>query len=156
RALFGAYWEKFVIDDDMNFNYLDVPQCSPANLAIALNGGPDCLSAVGPLPGSNASAPGLRENMHNAFGNDVQRGYRQYAFFASLDLDIVPKVLTLTLGTRRYHYDEFEEGSVWQTETSSSVIVNHANGACTAKGLCGFPVNLSKSESGLRSRANLT
>ena len=115
RALVGAYWEKFVINDDMNFNYLGIPQCSAANLSIALAGGADCLSAVGPLPGTHASDPGLRENMNNAFGDDVQRGYKQYAFFASVDFDIFPKVLTVTAGTRRYHYDEFEEGSVWYT-----------------------------------------
>ena len=156
RALVGAYWEKFVIDDEQNFNYLGIPQCSAANLAIALAGGPDCLSAVGPLPGTLASNPGLRENMDNAFGNDVQRGYKQYAFFASVDFDILPKVVTLTVGTRRYHYDEFEEGSVWYSETSNPLIVDHLNGACTATGACGFPVSLSKSEGGFRSRANLT
>jgi len=157
RALVGAYWEKFVINDDMNFNYLGIPQCSEANLAIALAGGPDCLSAVGPLPGTHASNPGLRENMNNAFGEDVQRGYKQYAFFASVDFDIVPKILTLTAGTRFYHYDEFEEGSVWYTETDNPRIVNHPNGACTTDGTsCGFPINLAKKESGFRSRANLT
>jgi outer membrane receptor protein involved in Fe transport len=156
RAVVGAYWEKFVINDDMNFNYLGIPQCSAGNLAIALAGGADCLSAVGPLPGTQASNPGLRENMGNAFGHDVQRGYKQYAFFASADFDIVPKVLTLTVGTRGYHYDEFEEGSVWYSETSNKLILDHLNGACTAKGKCGSPINLSKSESGLRSRASLT
>ena len=156
RALLGAYWEKFVINDDQNFNYLGIPQCSPENLAIALAGGPDCLSAVGPLPGTQASNPGLRENMGDAFGDDVQRGYKQYAVFASVDFDLVPEVLTLTGGTRRYHYDEFEEGSVWYTETGTSLILNHPNGACTARSQCGIPVNLSKSESGFRSRANLT
>ena len=156
RALVGAYWEKFVIDDEQNFNYLGIPQCSATNLAIALAGGPDCLSAIGPLPGTHASNPGLREDMGNAFGHDVQRGYKQYAFFASVDFDLLPKVVTLTVGTRRYHYDEFEEGSVWSSETGTSLILDHLNGACTAKGLCGYPINLSKSESGFRSRANLT
>jgi outer membrane receptor protein involved in Fe transport len=160
RALLGAYWEKFVIDDNMNFNYLAIPQCSPANLAVALAGGPDCLSAVGPLPGVYASDPSLRENMNNSFGQDVQRGYRQYAFFASVDFDLVPKVLTLSGGTRRYHYDEFEHGSEWYSlTTSNGLIVDHPNGACTAlgvAGLCGFPINLDKNESGLSSRANLT
>ena len=158
RALVGAYWEKFVINDDMNFNYLGIPQCSSTNLAIALAGGADCLSAVGPLPGTHASNPGLRENMNNAFGDDVQRGYKQYAFFTSVDFDIIPKVLTVTAGTRRYHYDEFEEGSLWDTvpSTPSALIVDHPNGACTLAGMCGFPINLSKKESGFRSRANLT
>jgi iron complex outermembrane recepter protein len=156
RALVGAYWEKFVIDDNMNFDYLGIPQCSAANLAIALAGGADCLAAVGPAPGASASDPGLRENMNDAFGQDVQRGYKQYAFFASVDFDILPKVLTVTLGTRRYHYDEFEEGSVWFSATNSKLIVDHPNGACTAAGGCGVPIYLAKSEGGFRSRANLT
>ena len=156
RALVGAYWEKFVIDDQMNWNYLTIPQCDPTNLATAAAGGPDCLSAVGPVPGSWAGDPSLRDNMNNAFGEDVQRGYKQLAFFASVDFDIIPKVLTVTAGTRHYHYDEFESGSVWNSATTSSLIVNHANGACTAAGACGFPINLAKSESGFRNRASLT
>ena len=160
RALVGAYWEKFVIDDQMNFNYLTIPQCDPANLANAQAGGPDCLSAVGPVPGAWASDPSLRENMNNAFGGDVQRGYKQLAFFASVDFDIIPKVLTVTAGTRHYHYDEFEAGSVWYSQdTTKGLIVNHPNGACTADVAdmaCGYPISLSKSESGFRSRASLT
>jgi iron complex outermembrane recepter protein len=156
RGLVGAYWEKFVVDDAMDFNFLGIPQCSAANLANVLAGGADCLSALGPFPGAYASHPGLREGMNNAFGEDVQRGYRQTAFFASIDFDIVPTKLTLSAGTRHYHYDEFEEGSVWQSATTSSLIVNHLNGSCTSARSCGFPINLSKSESGFRSRANLT
>jgi iron complex outermembrane receptor protein len=160
RALVGAYWEKLVIDDNMNFNYLSIPQCSPANLTVALAGGADCLSAVGPLPGLYASDPSLRENTNNAFGEDVQRGYRQYAFFASVDFDLIPKALTLSGGTRRYHYDEFEHGSEWLSETTSGFpigyVVDHPNGACTAAGFCGFPLNLDKSEGGFSSRANLS
>jgi len=140
----------------MNWNYLNIPQCDPTNLATAHARGPDCLSAGGPVPGSWASDPSLRENMNNAFGEDVQRGYKQLAFFASVDFDIIPKVLTVTAGTRHYHYDEFEAGSVWYTATTSSLIVNHPNGACTATGACGTPIDLAKSESGFRSRASLT
>jgi iron complex outermembrane recepter protein len=156
RGLFGAYWEKFVIDDQMNFNYLPVPQCDAANLATALGGGPDCLSAVGPLPGSFASDPGLRENSNTAFGEDAQRGYKQTALFVSADYDIIPKVLTITGGTRYFHYDEFETGSEFYSETSNPLILNHPNGACTAAGGCGFGMNLNKTESGFRSRGNLT
>ena len=157
RGLFGAYWEKFTIYDNMNFNYLGIPQCDSTNLAIALGGGPDCLSAVGPTPNSFASDPGLRLNSNTAFGEDDQRGYKQTAVFASVDFDLIPKVLTLTGGTRWYHYDEFEYGSEYYSEsTSTGLVVDHANGVCTAAGLCGFPINLSKKESGFRSRGNLT
>ncbi|MGH9643587.1 MAG: TonB-dependent receptor plug domain-containing protein, partial [Terriglobales bacterium] len=156
RALVGAFWEKFVINDQMNWNYLAIPQCNPANLGIALAGGADCLSAVGPLPGTQVSDPSLRENTNNAFGEDMQRGYKQYAFFASVDFDIIPKMVTVTAGTRRYHYDEFEEGSVWYSGIDNQLIVDHPNGACTAAGGCGYPIGLAKSESGFRSRASLT
>src|SRR5271167_4819175 len=44
RGLIGAFYEDFKIYDQMNFNYLPIPQCSPANLAISAAGGPDCLS----------------------------------------------------------------------------------------------------------------
>jgi iron complex outermembrane receptor protein len=156
RGLLGAFWEEFKIYDQMNFNYLPIPQCGAANLAIALGGGPDCLSAVGPVPGYFATNPGLRLNSNTAFGEDVLRGYRQAAFFVSADFDIIPKVLTLTGGTRWFHYSEFEEGSEFYSESSSPLILSHPNGACTAAGACGFGINLRKSETGTRSRGNLT
>ena len=52
-----------------------------------------------------------RANDNIAFGEDVQRGYKQYAFFGSFDFDLIPKVLTLTAGTRYYNYNEHETGS---------------------------------------------
>src|SRR6202021_3034098 len=133
--------------------YLSIPQCNWANLAVAQNGGPDCVSAVGPIPGNFATDPGLRENSNTSFGEDTERGYRQTAFFTSVDFDLIPKVLTLTGGTRYYHYDEFERGSEFVTSTAAN---NVPNGACTAAGGCGFGLNLNKTESGFRLRGNLT
>jgi iron complex outermembrane recepter protein len=160
RGLVGAFWEKFVIDDQMNFNYLGIPQCSPQNLSTTTPNGPYCLSAVGPVPlqyGARATDPSLRENTDTAFGEDAQRGYKQTAFFASIDFDLIPKTLTLTGGGRWYHYDEFEEGSEFYTESSSQpLLINHANGSCTNAGACGFPINLAKTETGTRWRGDLT
>jgi outer membrane receptor protein involved in Fe transport len=154
RGVFGAFWEEFIIKDQMNFNYLSIPQCDAANLAISQAGGPDCVSAVGPIPGNYATDPSLRENSDTAFGEDVKRGYRQTAFFTSIDFDLIPKVLTLTGGTRYFHYDEFEQGSEFYSESSPAL--NVPNGACVASGGCGFGINLNKKESGFRSRGNLT
>jgi iron complex outermembrane recepter protein len=151
RGLAGAYWEKFVIYDDMNFNYMPMPQCSPQNLAISLAGGPDCVTTVTTIPGYFAWHPGYRTNTNTAFGEDVLRGYRQTAFFGSIDIDIIPKVLTITGGTRHYKYDEFEHGSEYYSATST--VLNVPNGTCTH---CGFGINLNKSESGFKSRANIT
>ena len=183
RGLLGAYWEKFNIKDDMNFNYMPIAQCTPANLAISLAGGPDCAEAVGPVPGYYATDPSLREGTNTAFGEDVQRGYKQLAFFGSFDFDILPKVLTATYGIRHFHYDEYEEGSEYFSATSS--ILNVPNGTpyggkfanpggptattCpgatpknyVAGGLCpgaayGFGMNLHKSENGNKQRFNLS
>jgi len=170
RGLAGFFWEKFVIDDDMNFNYLSIPQCNTqAQVTAGLAGtGPDCLSAVGPIPGTYSSNGGLRTDINDAFGEDEQRGYKQRAFFASVDFDLIPKVLTLTGGGRVYHYDEWEHGSEWYSESTSGasaagiapgtgLILDHLNGACTnTPGYCGFPMDLDKSESGSRWRGNLT
>ncbi len=156
RGTFGAYWEEFVIHDDMDFDYLTIPQCSAANLAISAAGGPDCLSAVGPVPGTYANNPGIRLNSNTAFGEDDERGYRQAAAFTSVDFDIIPKVLTVTGGTRYFHYDEFERGSEYYSESTSPLIYNHANGSCTLGGGCGFGINLNKKEHGFKSRGNIT
>jgi outer membrane receptor protein involved in Fe transport len=156
RGLAGFYWEKFIIDDNMNFNYLGVPECTAANLAIEQAGGPDCVTAVGPLPGTYASDPSLRTDANTAFGEDDQRGYRQKAGFVSVDFDLIPKVLTLTGGVRFYHYDEFEHGSEYATERKTPSVVDTLDGTCTAAGGCGFPMDLDKSEGGHRFRGNLT
>jgi outer membrane receptor protein involved in Fe transport len=159
RGIVGAFWEKFVIFDQMDWHYMRIPQCGPTGsetLTAALAGGPACLSAVGPVPGFFANDPSLRENV--PFGVDDQRGYKQLAFFGSVDLDLVPKVLTLTAGARHYNYDDFEYGSLFYSETTNPLILNHPNGACTnaGGGACGIPINLSRSESGFVGRANLT
>jgi outer membrane receptor protein involved in Fe transport len=183
RATVGAFYERFVIKDDMNFNYQGMPQCSPQNLAISIAGGPDCVEAVGPVPGFYAMDPTLRLDSNTAFGEDVYRGYKQTAFFGSFDFDLIPKVLTATAGIRHYKYDEFEEGSEYYSATST--ILNVPNGTpfggtyanpkgplattCTgatpagyvAGSPCpgaayGFGINLHKSESGNKYRGNLT
>ncbi len=163
RALVGAFRETFTIYDNMNFNYMGVPQCTPANLAIALAPwnldpnagpivppGPDCIAAPGPIPGFFANDPSLRENAGTAFGEDVRRGYKQDAFFGSVDFDLIPKVLTATVGARHYKYDEFEEGSEYYSASSS--LLNVPNNSIRQ----GFGINLHKSESGTKYRGNVT
>ena len=153
RGLLGGFWEDFIIKDQMNFNYLAIPQCDATNLAASLAGGPDCVSAVGPIPGNYATDPSLRTDSNTAFGEDVKRGYRQTAVFTSVDVDLIPKVLTITGGTRYFHYDEFEQGSEFYTSTAAN---NLANGACITTGGCGFGINLNKEEHGFKSRGNIT
>jgi outer membrane receptor protein involved in Fe transport len=152
RGIVGAYWEDFEILDNMNFLYKNIPSCTPANLSVALGGGTPCAANVGPAAGSTASTPGVR-NDNVAFGEDVQRGYKQTAAFGSLDFDIIPKVLTVTAGTRYYHYSEFETGSKYTTPVGCT---NIANGLCTAGETNINAENENTTFSGFKSRANVT
>jgi outer membrane receptor protein involved in Fe transport len=148
RGLLGAYWEDFQIKDDMNFMQKTIPSCTPENLAAALAGGPICLGNVTPVQA--AIDPTTRGDTTN-FGEDLQRGYKQTAFFASADFDIIPKVLTVTGGTRYFRYVEQEVGSQYGT---GSHCVNVANGDCLAT-----PINYSDHHgtfSGFKSRGNIT
>ncbi|MBV8085277.1 MAG: TonB-dependent receptor, partial [Chloroflexi bacterium] len=130
RGIAGAFYEKFRIFDTMDFNYKTVPACREGNnLAVALAGGAPCFGNDEPFPGSTTNQPGPRPDM-TGFGEEVQRGYDQTALFGSVDYDILPTV-TLTAGTRYYHYKEDETGSVYST-----------NGACVNVLLCGHNTNI--------------
>ena len=150
RALAGAFYEDFKIYDDMNFNYKTIPSCTPANLAASNAGGDPCVGNVGTAVGSTAIHPGIRGDS-TAFGEDLQRGYKQTAFFGSFDYDLIPKVLTVTGGTRWYHYEEFETGSEYSTGTSCA---NVPNGCPSGKNL--DAIGLRKNYNGFRSRGNLS
>lgn len=152
RGIVGAYWEDFQIQDVMNFLYKTIPSCTPANLTAALAGGAPCAANVKTAPGSTATDPGIR-NDNTAFGEDAQRGYKQTAFFTSIDYDLIPKVLTITGGTRWYRYTESETGSVYATTTGC---VNVPNGQCTSGETNIDAENLHVTYHGFRSRGNLT
>jgi hypothetical protein len=57
-----------------------------------------------------ANNPSIRSS-NDGFFDDVTRGYYQRAAFASVDFDIIPTTLTLTVGTRYYRFDNFHLGS---------------------------------------------
>jgi iron complex outermembrane receptor protein len=123
RGILGAYYENFKIKDDMNFYYKNIPGCNAQNLPIALAGGPVCIGDTGPLPGTTATDPSPR-NDHTAFGEDIHRGYGQTAFFGSVDFDVIPKTLTVTLGTRWYHYTDYELGSNYKSFTDCTNVAS--------------------------------
>ncbi len=152
RAIGGAFFESFRIYDVMNFDYKTSPACNPANLATALAGGPACVADVRTAPGSTANEPGIRGDT-TAFGEDTQRGYDQTAFFGSVDYDIIPKVLTITGGTRYYQYKEFEVGSQYGTNTSC---LDVPNGQC-GSGLVNIDAAKDRSiYTGFKNRASLS
>jgi iron complex outermembrane receptor protein len=102
RGIAGLYYEQFVIVDDTEWLYKTVPTCSPTLVA-------NCFNNVAPLPGAFSSRPGERGD-NTAFIDNFQRTIDQKAVFGSVDFDIIPKALTLTLGTRYYRFNEKQIG----------------------------------------------
>ena len=100
RGTVGVYWEDYKILDQTQWTYVTVPTCSPTGPNV------DCFLPLKPWPGSPAFTP----NPPTGFFDDVERGYKQLAEFASLDIDLIPNTLTLTGGIRHFKYDDKESG----------------------------------------------
>jgi outer membrane receptor protein involved in Fe transport len=131
RAIVGGFHEVFHIYDIMNFEYKTIPPCNAGNLAIAQAGGQACAANIKPFTGADVNDPSVRDD-NAGFGEDVKRGYTQFAFFGSVDFDVIPEVLTITGGTRYYHYNEYEVGSQYAERTPSCL--NVPNGQCGPNG----------------------
>ena len=145
RGIVGAFWEDLRIYDELNWLYKTLPPCT-ATVTFG------CLTNVGPAVGSSVNNPATVRGDNVGFFNDVQRGYKQRAFFTSLDFDIVPKVLTVTAGTRYYHFDNDEKGAVTGSffcyEAGLAPCLNYATNVDAE--------NLQTTYKGFKSRANLT
>ena len=102
-------------------------------------------------PGHEREQPGTR-NDNTAFFNDVQRGYQQTAFFTSVDFDIIPKVLTVTAGTRYYDSPTTEKGSV----VGSFGCYEAGPAPCYASATNIDAENLHTVYKGVKSRGNVT
>ena len=114
RAIFGGYYESLKIQDNQDWDYRTVPACDATLTAAQLQAGKfDCVGAITPSPFATLNVKGVR-GPAVAFGEDTQRGFKQYAAFGSVDFDILSN-LTITAGTRYYNYKEFETGSVYGT-----------------------------------------
>jgi iron complex outermembrane recepter protein len=144
RGIVGAFYEKVKIEDQLNWGYKTLPACTDAVTV-------GCLTQVGTAPGSTVTNPGIR-NDNVAFFNDVTRGYNQTAFFTSVDFDIIPKVLTVTGGTRYFKFDNFEKGSV----VGSFGCYEAGPAPCLASATNIDDEHLENSQKGFRSRANVT
>lgn len=152
RGIFGVFWEDFKIADNTLWNYKTIPTC-------VTGGTPLCFQNVQPVTGSAVGDPSPR-NDNVAFFEDTARTYRQTAFYGSLDFDLIPKVLTLTAGTRHYNYRMGFGG----TKVSSFGCFNYAavapSGPCTnfaySYGWTPSDPGRTSSYSGFKSRFSLT
>ena len=146
RAIAGLFWEDNKLWDQGGWNYKNVPSCTDT-----LTTG--CFADIGTAPGATVQNPGVKP-APLSFYQDQQRETKQTAFFLSADYDIIPKVLTLTAGTRHFKFDNSAVGSV-----SGSFYCFEA--AVTPTGCLGTNYNLNAqnlhdTESGFKSRGNLT
>jgi len=94
RGIGGLFYEKYQIHENTDWFYGTSPNFVPLQ----------------PPPGATTTNPNVRP-FGDAFYDDITRGYNQKAIFLSGDFDIIPKTLTLTLGTRYYDITDFELGS---------------------------------------------
>lgn len=144
RGLVGLYYEKWITTQDTNWYYETSPNFVP----------------IGPPAGATVLDPSVRPQ-GDAYFDDITYGYTQKAAFFSTDIDIVPKKLTLTLGTRWYDMVDFEYGA--NVGSFGCEIYGPYDGDVPSYP-CGLPQsngtnlnekNLYKSYVGTRSRVNL-
>jgi iron complex outermembrane receptor protein len=134
RAIGGIFWEDFKIQTSQNFLYANSEAGFPP---------------LTPVPGVTIFDPGSRV-AGTAFLSDITRGYQQKAIFGELAFDIVPHSLTLTVGTRFYHFDNIDRGQ------SDSVYGCRNVNPCAPPAGTFSPFNFTRVNSGHKSRVNLS
>jgi iron complex outermembrane receptor protein len=148
RGTIGVYWENYKIVDQTQWSYVTVPVCSPTGLNV------NCYLPIQPWPGS----PPFTPLPPTGFFDDVERGYKQLAEFASLDIDLIPNTLTLTGGIRHFKYDDKESGGAVGSFYCKQFTPTTYFGPCLAP--FGFNVSTRNpnrsTPSGNRARANLS
>ncbi len=72
-----------------------------------------------------SSNPGVQGD-HVSFYQDTVRETKQTAAFASLDYDLIPKVLTITAGTRHFRFQNSSKGSVCRPSAASKRVSRRA------------------------------
>jgi len=172
RGIGGLFYENYQIQEQVDWFYLSALSffhpIGPPTGYYTLNGSPIQPNGI-PVrfstPGAAFVPAPVTSNNPNVrppadgFFNDITRGYRQKAAYASVDFDLIPQELTLTAGTRYFRTDSSEVGSSVgafgckepiNIPTVSDPCVNHSNFTnINAE-------NLSRTISGFRSRANVS
>jgi iron complex outermembrane receptor protein len=150
RGIAGLYYEQYVADNDTEWLYKTAPTCSAAVDA-------NCFNNIQPIAGVYPSNPGVRSDS-TAFFSDTQKTIDQKAAFGSADIDIIPKALTLTLGTRYYRFNEKELGSSVSSFGCKVFAPTTYFGPCLTPGYTDVSTqNPNHSTySGFKSRANLS
>jgi iron complex outermembrane recepter protein len=147
RGIVGAFYEDNKLFDQTSWMYKTVPECTASVTA-------GCFANLGTFPGSTVQDRSVQPHA-TSFYQDSVRETKQTAFFASVDVDLIPKTLVLTVGTRHFKFDNSYKGSVMSS--FGCYEGGTPAGGCTSA----FSYNLdaqglANSESGFKSRANLS
>jgi iron complex outermembrane receptor protein len=145
RAIGGAFLEQFRVYDNTDWYYKNTPACTTT---VTFG----CLTDIQTTPGATANIPGVRSD-NTSYFDDVQRGYKQYAFFGSFDFDLIPKVLTLTAGTRYYNFTNTETGSALGSFGCANAGPSGLGNVCSQDNLDAKKLNTTYS--GFKSRGSL-
>jgi iron complex outermembrane receptor protein len=134
RAIGGIFWEDYRIQTSQNFLYADPEAGFPP---------------LTPVSGTEVFDPSSRV-AGTAFLSDITRGYEQKAVFGEVAFDLIPHSLTLTAGTRFFHFDNFDRGQ------SDSVYGCRNIDPCAPPNGIFDVFNISQANSGHKSKANLS
>lgn len=159
----GAFWEKRNLNDQTDWLYKSVPECSvggPASCFLWLD-----PSAAPKFQDASLNNPN-RRGSNVGFFDDFKRTYEQTALFASVDWHIVDS-LTLTVGTRWYDIkNEMLGGNVGSffCKVYGTGEVGPCNGNLYGRGdtVAPYGTNLdrqdpnSSTSDGFKSRANIS
>jgi outer membrane receptor protein involved in Fe transport len=159
RVIAGAFWENNTLYDQTGWDYKTVPTCT-SNGAQDTPGNTGCFANIGTIPGTSVKNPGV-QGSNTSFYQDTQRTTKQTAFFLSVDYDLIPKVLTVTLGARHFRFDNSSAGSVSSSFGcfEGGVPATGCHVAPPASPYYSYNLNnprLADTETGNKSRGNLT
>ncbi len=157
RGIAGAFYEDYRLENETDFFYWTaLPYFSP----IAPPTGyytPAGVFVSEPVTSNN---PNVRP-IGDAWFNDITRGYKQKAAYASVDVELVPNQLTLTAGTRYSSTETWEVGSTVGVGGCNLLKYPNTPDPCVNGPNSPNFINLDADDldrtfSGFRSRANLS
>ena len=152
RGIVGLFNEENKVYDETEWIETTIPPCT-SNAAPGSPGNSGCLSQIGTVPGATVSRPGVQAP-GVSFYPDALRETKQTAVFASVDVDLIPKTLTLTLGSRYFRFQNSQVGSLTQGFTCFET--GAPPNGCYTDSFNFNALDEHSTESGTRSRANLT
>jgi iron complex outermembrane receptor protein len=155
RGIGGLFYEKYQIQNQFDlFTLTALPYFTPIGPPTGYYT-PAGVFVSEPVTSNN---PNVRP-LGDGFFNDVTRGYSQKAAYTSVDVDFIPKKLTLTAGTRYSRTETWEVGSTVGSFGCQLINFPNAPNPCVNGPNYKDFINLNaehldRTFSGFRSRAN--